>query len=58
MERQLGKLAQQEAKLHTQMEANAEDYEQMAELNRKLQDLAAQKDSLELEWLEASEILE
>ena len=58
VERQLGKLAQQEAKLHTQMEAKADDYEQMAELNRKLQELAAQKESLELEWLEASEILE
>lgn len=58
VERQMGKLAQQEAKLHTQMEANADDFELMAELNRKLQDLAVQKGSLELEWLHASEVLE
>ena len=34
------------------------DFELLAELNRKLQELAEEEESLELEWLEASEILE
>ncbi|MCG2620571.1 ATP-binding cassette domain-containing protein [Arthrobacter sp. I2-34] len=62
IERQLGKLGQQKDKLQEQMTAAGSaaevDFELLAELNRKLQELAEEEESLELEWLEASEILE
>ncbi|WP_077490273.1 ABC-F family ATP-binding cassette domain-containing protein [Sinomonas mesophila] len=58
IERQLGRIAQREEELHAQMAASAEDYARLGELNTELQDLVAQKEELELAWLEASEILE
>ncbi len=62
IERQLGKLGQQEDKLKEQMNtagAKADvDFSGLAELNRKLQEIAEEKEGLELEWLEVSEILE
>lgn len=62
IERQLGKLGQQKDKLQEQMNqagsAAEMDFELLAELNRKLQELAEEQESLELEWLEASEMLE
>ncbi|MDQ0279260.1 ATPase subunit of ABC transporter with duplicated ATPase domains [Arthrobacter silviterrae] len=58
VERQLSKLAASEAKVHTQMAAKVGDYEALGELNAKLAELAAEKEGLELEWLEASEVLE
>lgn len=62
IERQLGKLAQQEDKLKEQMHtagAKADvDFAELAEMNRKLQEVAEEKESLEMEWLEVSEVLE
>jgi ATPase subunit of ABC transporter with duplicated ATPase domains len=58
VERQLGKIAEQEAKLHEQMAAAAEDYGRLGELNAQLQAILAEKEELELAWLEASEVLE
>jgi len=59
VERQLNKLAQQEEKIHVQMAAstNDGDFERLGELNKQLKDLSEEKDALELEWLEASEVL-
>jgi hypothetical protein len=59
IERQLNKLEQQEKKLHDQMVKSTEksDFDALAEQNRQLKDLADEKDALELEWLEASEVL-
>ncbi|MDQ4490326.1 ABC-F family ATP-binding cassette domain-containing protein [Sinomonas sp. ASV486] len=57
IERQLGKLAAQEEKLHGQMAASADDYGRVGELNTQLQDLLGQKEELEMAWLEASEIV-
>ena len=59
IDRQLGKIAQQEEKLHTQMAAKSEsgDFDALGELNAKLQELLDEKEGLELEWLEAAEIL-
>ena len=37
---------------------HAQDYEKLAELSARLDELAAEKEELELEWLEAAEILE
>ncbi|WP_287930679.1 ABC-F family ATP-binding cassette domain-containing protein [Arthrobacter sp.] len=58
VERQLSKLAAAEAKVHAQMAAKVGDYDALAELNAKLAELAGEKEALELEWLEASEVLE
>jgi len=59
IDRQLGKIAQQEEKLHTQMAAKSEsgDFDALGELNAKLQELLEEKEGLELEWLEAAETL-
>ncbi|MFJ4168863.1 ABC-F family ATP-binding cassette domain-containing protein [Paenarthrobacter sp. NPDC089714] len=59
IDRQLGKIAQQEEKLHTQMAAKSEsgDFDALGELNAKLQELLDEKEGLELEWLEAAEVL-
>ncbi|MCQ9163622.1 ABC-F family ATP-binding cassette domain-containing protein [Arthrobacter sp. STN4] len=58
VERQLSKIAAAEAKVHTQMADKVGDYEALGELNAKLGELAGEKETLELEWLEASEVLE
>ncbi|MGF9663981.1 ABC-F family ATP-binding cassette domain-containing protein [Arthrobacter crystallopoietes] len=62
IERQLTKLAQQTDKLKEQMnDAGSKadvDFELLAELNAKLQDISSEQEELEMEWLEASEILE
>ncbi|MET1156712.1 ATP-binding cassette domain-containing protein [Arthrobacter sp.] len=62
IERQLGKLGQQEDKLKEQMHAAGAkadvDFSGLAEMNRKLQQIAEEKEGLEVEWLEVSEILE
>jgi ABC transport system ATP-binding/permease protein len=59
IDRQLGKIAQQEEKLHVQMAAKSQsgDFDALGELNAKLQELLEEKEGLELEWLEAAEIL-
>jgi ATPase subunit of ABC transporter with duplicated ATPase domains len=59
IERQLKKLDQQEKKLHDDMVKSTEksDFDALAEQNKQLKDLAEEKDTLELEWLEASEAL-
>ena len=38
------------------MAADATNFEAVAELDAKLRELAEEKESLELEWLEAAEI--
>jgi ABC transport system ATP-binding/permease protein len=62
IERQLTKLAQQADKLKEQMnDAGSKadvDFGLLAELNAKLQDISSEQEELEMEWLEASEILE
>ncbi|MFI5086526.1 MAG: ABC-F family ATP-binding cassette domain-containing protein [Actinomycetales bacterium] len=57
IERQLGKLVQQEEKLRARMAGNVGDYEALADINAKLAELAGEKDVLELEWLGAAETL-
>lgn len=59
IDRQLGKIAQQEEKLHVQMAAKSQsgDFDALGELNAKLQELLEEKEGLELEWLEAAEVL-
>jgi ATPase subunit of ABC transporter with duplicated ATPase domains len=60
IDRQLGKLKAQEDKLHAQMTAAAADPSavgQLGDLNKKLKDLAVEREALELEWLAALEVL-
>jgi ABC transport system ATP-binding/permease protein len=40
------------------MAASVNDYTRLAELSAELDQLAAEKDDLEMEWLEAAEALE
>ncbi|WP_186759061.1 ABC-F family ATP-binding cassette domain-containing protein [Arthrobacter alpinus] len=58
LERQLAKNSAADAKVHAQMATSVGDYDALAELNAKLAKLAAERAGLELEWLEASEVLE
>ncbi|GAB3755606.1 ABC-F family ATP-binding cassette domain-containing protein [Microlunatus parietis] len=44
-------------RLHDQMAGAAADYQRLAELQRDLDGLTAERDALELEWLEAAERL-
>ncbi|MDO5745068.1 MAG: ABC-F family ATP-binding cassette domain-containing protein, partial [Micrococcaceae bacterium] len=58
VERQVGKLESKIAKLHTQIAAASEKMEidAVAKFNATLQDAEAQKEELEMAWLEAAEI--
>lgn len=56
IERRLAKIEELEAGLHTQMADNPTDYELTAKLDGQLRELADERDGLEMEWLEASEI--
>ncbi|QBX56036.1 ABC transporter ATP-binding protein [Nocardioides seonyuensis] len=58
VEKQLERIAAQEAELHARMEANLTDYALLADVGAQLNALAEEKDVLELEWLEASEVVE
>ena len=60
IDRQLGKLKQQEDKIHARMTAAAADPSavgELAGLNKTLKDLAVEREALELEWLGALEVL-
>ncbi|CUR57422.1 ABC transporter related protein [metagenome] len=58
VEKQLERIAVREAELHAEMEANLSDYDLLARVGAQLGELAAEKEELELEWLEASEVVE
>jgi ABC-type multidrug transport system ATPase subunit len=55
VEQQLSKVDERIAKLHAQMVAAASDYAALSGLQRDLDRLGAEKDDLELAWLEAAE---
>jgi DNA repair exonuclease SbcCD ATPase subunit len=59
IERQLKKLDQEEKKLHDLMLKTTEagDFDKLADQNKQLKNLTDEKDALEMEWLEASELL-
>ena len=59
LERALEKLSNDEAKLHEQMAAHdQDDYSGLAEMAALQAQFNAKRDQLELEWLEASELLQ
>ncbi|MDP5227343.1 MULTISPECIES: ABC-F family ATP-binding cassette domain-containing protein [Arthrobacter] len=59
VERQLSKLSQQEEKLHAQMATASEkgDFDALGSLNVQLNEVLEEKETLEMEWLEAAEVL-
>ncbi|CAA9318463.1 MAG: Bis-ABC ATPase Uup [uncultured Friedmanniella sp.] len=56
VEQQLTKLDARIARVHDQMAASAADHSRLLDLQRDLDALAAEKDELELTWLEAAEL--
>ena len=58
IDKRLEKIAEQEAALNAEVLEHAQDYERLADLSARLSALAAEKEQLELEWLEAAELLE
>ncbi len=58
IDKQLQRIAVREAELHDELAANASDHEKLAVLSAELRQLAAEKDELEGEWLEAATLLE
>lgn len=57
LERQLDKLSGQESKLHAAMAEAADDYNKLGTLDAQLRDVLAQKDAVEVEWLEVADRL-
>ncbi|WP_037573495.1 ABC-F family ATP-binding cassette domain-containing protein [Phaeacidiphilus oryzae] len=55
IERQMTKLEEREAKLHAQLAENATDFAKVAELDGKLREATAEREALELNWLELAE---
>ncbi len=58
LEKQLARVNAREAELNALVLEHAHDYTKLAELSAELQQLHAQKDEFELEWLEVAEVLE
>ena len=58
LDKQLASIAEREAVLNEDAEAAAQDYQRLAEIGAALAELAAEREELELEWLEAAELVE
>ena len=56
VERQLSRLAEREARLHEAMAAAAADHQAVLGLDRDLRALIAEREDLEVQWLEAAEV--
>ena len=57
IDRQLARIATREAELHLQLADHPTDHELLTSLGAELERLAAEKDDLEAEWMEAAELL-
>ena len=57
VEKQLGRLAEREDRIHAAMAAAATDHERVLQLNRELREIVDERETLELEWLEAAEVV-
>jgi ATP-binding cassette subfamily F protein uup len=58
IDKQLERLSAREAELNAQLLEHAQDYARLADLGAQLDDLTAERDALELEWLAAAELLD
>jgi len=57
VEKQLARLAEREDRIHAAMAAAATDHERVLTLNRELREIVDEREALELEWLEAAEVV-
>jgi ABC transport system ATP-binding/permease protein len=57
IERQLSKLSAQEDRIHLEMAAKAADHAAVLGLNDKLRGIVDERETLELEWLSAAEVV-
>jgi ATP-binding cassette subfamily F protein uup len=55
LEQQIARLDQRLSALHEQMAAAASDYQRLTDLQRELESISANKEELELAWLEAAD---
>ncbi|MFG2560575.1 ABC-F family ATP-binding cassette domain-containing protein [Streptomyces sp. NPDC048496] len=55
IERQLDKMSSRETTLHAQIADNATDFEKVAKLDAELRELVAERDELEMRWMELAE---
>ncbi|MFI7386005.1 ABC-F family ATP-binding cassette domain-containing protein [Streptomyces sp. NPDC049813] len=55
IERQMDKVSAKETKLHAQIAENATDFAKVAELDAQLRELVAEREDLELRWLELAD---
>ncbi|MGP3922340.1 ABC-F family ATP-binding cassette domain-containing protein [Streptomyces sp. 8N616] len=55
IERRLDRIGDQESTLHGQIAEDATDFERVAKLDAELRELAAERDELEMRWLELAE---
>jgi len=58
VETRLEQVADREAELNAEVLTHASDHERLTQLSRELSEVATERESLELEWLEAAEGLE
>ena len=58
LDKQLARVTAREAELHAELADSTSDYERLATLGAELDVVLAEKDALELEWLEAADVLE
>ncbi len=54
VDKQLARLAEREARLHAEIVESSSDHELLAAIDVRLRELAAEKESLEEQWLEAA----
>ncbi len=57
VERQLARLAEREERIHAAMLDAATDHTRVLELNRELREVVDEREMLELEWLEAADVV-
>ena len=58
LDKQLERVAARQAEVDAEMAEHLTDYEKLAELGKVAAELQAERDELELEWLEAAELVE
>ena len=57
VERQLARLTEREDRIHAAMADAATDHARVLELNRELREVVDEREELELEWLEAADVV-
>jgi ATP-binding cassette subfamily F protein uup len=58
LDKQLERVAARQAELDAELAAHLSDHVKLAELGRQAAELAQEREALELEWLEAAEVLD